>query len=336
MSYDLTEFVRWITEVYEPLVRVGTAAGDYARRVGDNTRELYGIADMACILYTIDELHPTESERQEWLEGLQSFQDPGSGYLIALTASLSKVHNTAFAIGAMNLFEENLSNGKRPEHRLRFARNFDAAESMERYVGSLNWETNVYESGENSIGLASAFANVTDTVGPEWFAWLMNYFDTRFDPNNGMLGQDKPSGGDTDQIGGTFHFAFFWEYFGRQMPFSDQRVDAILGLQGPTEIWAGDNPWWMPFDSIYMLSRVASYSDYRKEDIRNSVQRAVEVCYERAMDQACRETDFYYPELGVHTLTGAISLFAVAQQFLGDEIISPKPLRLVLDRRPYI
>ena len=165
----------------------------------------------------------------------------------------------------------------------------------------------------------------------------MDYFDSRFDPSNGMLGQDKPPEGDTDQIGGTFHFAFFWEYFKRQMPFPDKRVDAILGLQGRTNIWAADNPWWMPFDSIYMLSRVASYSDYRKEDIRNSVQRAVEVCYEHAMNQTCRETDFYYPELGVHTLTGAISLFAAAQQFLGPhEVITQKPLRLVLDRRPYI
>ena len=36
-------------------------------------------------------------------------------------------------------------------------------------------------------------------------------------------------------------------------------------------------------------------------------------------------------------VTGAISLFACAQQILGPElVITERPLELVLDRRPYI
>jgi hypothetical protein len=41
--------------------------------------------------------------------------------------------------------------------------------------------------------------------------------------------------------------------------------------------------------------------------------------------------------LAVHTVTAAINMAAEAQQFLGaQEVVTDRPLRLVLDRRPFI
>ena len=41
--------------------------------------------------------------------------------------------------------------------------------------------------------------------------------------------------------------------------------------------------------------------------------------------------------LGVHLLTATVSLFAEAQAFLGAaEVVTTRPLRLVLDSRPFI
>jgi hypothetical protein len=43
------------------------------------------------------------------------------------------------------------------------------------------------------------------------------------------------------------------------------------------------------------------------------------------------------PKLPVHSVTAAISIAAEAQKFLGaQEVITDRPLRLVLDRRPFI
>ncbi len=338
MAYDLTEFCGWILDRFERDVRFGRGAGQYGGYVGDHEPNLYGTADMACILYTLGALDPSERQRTEWLRRLQSFQDPCSGYFVSRTARLGKVHNTAFALGAMRLFDKALTVGKWPAHPLRFASAYRTPGEMESYVRTLDWHSAVYPAGEDVVGLASAFFNVRGTVKPSWFRWLLDFFDAHlFDSTSGMVGRCKPPSGDLDQIGGTFHFAFLWRQFKRAMPFPRQRVDAILALQRPNGLWSEDNPWWLTLDALYMLVDVALQSTYRQSDVRRAVETSVALCYERAMDRSGREESFCSPELGVHTLTGAVSLFAVAQGFLGtDVIVSKKPLRLVLDKRPYI
>ncbi len=332
MAYDLRPFTTWITEEFAPSVHVGQGAGDYTRRGGGEYVEVYGTGDMACILYTLDSLNPTPTENAEWASTLRSFQDPGSGYLIAKTASLSKVHNTAFSLGAMNLFDA------QPDHPLVFSRNFITPELLQEYIESRDWTNGVYLGGEDVIGLASAFALVPGTVSDDWFIALFDYFDDNlFDPNNGMIGRDTPSEGTLDQIGGTFHFDFFWQYFDRAMPFAEQRIDAILGLQRDDGDWDPGNPWWMPFDAIYMLARAVSSCGHRVEDVRDCARGVVALAYDRIMDGSSRESYFVKQDMGVHTLNGALGLFAVGQNILGsDELQTTNPLRLVLDRRPYI
>ena len=150
MTFDLRPLEAWIVDVFEPAVRDGQDAGDYSRRVGGEFVELYGIADMACILYTLGRLTPDDKARSEWIRRLQSFQDPESGFLLAKTAYLSKVHNTAFALGALNLFDA------LPSHPLAFARNFDTPQKMEEYIASRDWHRGVYLGGEDVVGLASS------------------------------------------------------------------------------------------------------------------------------------------------------------------------------------
>ena len=62
MAHDLRPLKSWITEEFAPSVHVGPGAGDYARRGGGKHVEVYGAGDMACILYTLDDLNPTPTE----------------------------------------------------------------------------------------------------------------------------------------------------------------------------------------------------------------------------------------------------------------------------------
>ena len=83
------------------------------------TMELYGTADMACILYTIGRLHPTEKERSEWADAFNEFQNPDTGYLVEKSPTLSAITtSTAFALGAMNLLDLT------PQYPLKFAEDF--------------------------------------------------------------------------------------------------------------------------------------------------------------------------------------------------------------------
>ncbi len=332
MAYDLRPFTTWIIEEFAPSVRVGQGAGDYTRRGGGEHVEVYGAGDMACILYTLGNLHPTPAESLEWASTLRSFQDPGSGYLIAKTASLSKVHNTAFTLGALNLFDA------QPDHALAFSRNFKTAALMQEYVESRDWTTGVYLGGEDVIGLASAFALVPGTVPDDWFTALFDYFDEHLlDSKNGMVGRGTPAEGTLDQMGGTFHFAFLWEFYGRQVPYGDARIDSILGLRRPDGDWDTANIWWMPFDAIYMLTQAVSASGHRSDDVRQCVRSVVRLVLDRVMDESTRQRTFADADMGVHTLNGLLGLFAVAQEYLGrDEVRTDLPLRLVLKKRPYI
>jgi hypothetical protein len=153
-----------------------------------------------------------------------------------------------------------------------------------------------------------------------------------------MVGIDKPAAGDHDQIGGTLHFDFFWAALQRTLPGANERAAALLGMQQADGLWDDDNPWWLTFDAVYMLARtIPELDEQAAAEVRGSIGRATAAAAARSLDPALRSTDFVEPWMGAHTVTGAVSLFAVAQQVLGrDRVVTDQALQLVLDRRPYI
>jgi hypothetical protein len=338
-TWDVRPFEAWIVDEYLPSLRAGPGPGEYARRPGDGETALYGSADVACILYSLDRLDPPPEESAAWLQVLSGFQDAESGFFVDRAGMLSTAHNTGFAVGAMNLLRRELRNGELPRSPLRFAQLVREPADAERFAASLNWRADCYEAGENLIGHASSFFNVAGAIPASWFEWLVDYVErTKMDRANGMVGVDKPPGGDLDQIGGTLHFDFFWAALGRQLPFASARTQALLGLQLPSGLWDPTNPWWLSFDAVYMLGRtLPDLTANQAERVRAAVARAASALNARWSDPGIRESDFVEPWIGAHMLTGAVSFFACAQQVLGESrVITDRPLRSVLDRRPYI
>ncbi len=325
-TYDLRDFVRWIIEEFEPSVRLPGPAGHYARTVGGGL-ELYGTSDMACILYTIGRLRPTEKERAQWADAFQTFQNPDTGYLIEKDPTHAPLHNTAFALAAMQLL--NLT----PKYPLKIASEF---QSPRAYLSQLDWKKAVYNESHKGAGIGAIFALCPGLGSPAWFAEYFAACESLFDPRNGLMGQDKPAGGDSDQVGGTFHYSFLFNHFNRRMPYPQPRIDAVLGTQQADGYWRPDNHLWLTLDAMYLMTRTLRYCDYRAQDVRAAVRGIMR----RAM------AEFYSPRgrgksftghLQVHLVTCAISIAAEAQQFLGaQEVITDWPLRLVLDRRPFI
>lgn len=329
-DYDLRPFVAWIRETFEPSVRVGGRRGCYSHSVGDGNMELYGISGMADILYTIGDLHPDEEEWAVWRDSFYVLEDPESGYIHEKSFSHGVMHNMAFAVGAMNLL------GIPVRHPLRFADPYKSREGLTEFLDELDWENGVYGGSHGGAGLASILVMVPGVVDAEWFDWYFAYLDEMFDPASGMMGRNKPPKGDTDQVGGTFHYHFLYEYFHRTMPYPDARVDAVLGLQRDGGDWQEGNPWWMTLDALYLLTRTVRHTHYRLDDVRAAAHRATALCLERVMDPGLRH-EYFGEHFAVHSLNAAVCTFAEAQQFLGsEEIITEYPLQQVLDRRPFI
>ncbi len=325
--FDLREFVRWITAELEPSVRLPGGAGHYARAPGQTTPELYGVADMACILHTLGVLRPTDQERGEWAAAFQTFQQSDTGWLIEKSPTHTPLHNTAFALAAMQLMD------LAPVHPVTMTGEFTDARA---FLATLNWRTAVYVDSHKGAGIGSIHALVPALNRPEWFADYFAFCDNQFDPRNGLMGRDKPSAGDFDQVGGTFHYHFLYEHFNRPMPFPERRIDAVIGLQQPDGYWHPTNHLWLTLDAIYLLTRTLRYCPHRFEDVRGVVRNVMGILMRYFYLPEKRRTAFA-GQLPVHSLTAAISIAAEAQRFLGArEVVTERPLKLVLDRRPFI
>lgn len=326
-SCDMREFVHWILNEYEPSVRLPGGAGRYPSRPGLTEPALYGVSDMACVLYSIGELRPSATEREEWAKAFQLFQQPDTGWFLEKIPTLSPQHNTAFALAAMQLLD--LSPKYPVKADARYA-------NIRSYLGSLNWRTGVYSESHKGAGVGSIYELVPTLRSTGWFAEYFDTCDKLFDPNNGLMGQGKPPGGDIDQIGGTFHYSFLYQFFNRRMPYPEARINTVLGLQRPDGYWSPDNTLWMTLDAIYLMTRTLRYSNHRSEEVRASVRHIMKVLHQDVYSPEGRKKVFS-KAAGVHSLTAAINIAAEAQQFLGSQgIISDWPLKLVLDRRPFI
>jgi hypothetical protein len=324
---DLREFVRWILTEFEPTVRLPGGAGRYARAPGQTTTELYGVADMACNLYTLNELHPSEKERGEWLAAFQEFQNPETGWLREKDPTHDPLHNTAFALAAMQLLDLT------PHHPVKMEAKYT---DIRAFLETIDWRNEVYSGSHRGAGIGSIYALVPELGTPAWFAEYFRFCDSLFDPNNGLMGRDKPPGGDADQIGGTFHYHFIYSHFNRQMPYPEKRIDTVLGLQQPDGYWHPTNHLWMTLDPMYLMTRTLRQSPHRFADVQECVRRIMRVLV-REVYSADGRRQLLAGKMAAHSLTAALSIAAEAQQVLGShEIITEKPLKLVLDRRPFI
>jgi hypothetical protein len=283
---------------------------------------------MACVLYTVGALHPSVKGRAEWADAFELFQNPSTGWFREKEpATLTAQHNTAFALAAMQLLD------LAPRFPVRMGPEYS---DIRTYLNGLNWRTGVYPDSHRGAGIGSIYTLVPALRSPNWFIEYFATCDNLFDSNNGLMGRDKPASGDIDQVGGTFHYSFLYQFFNRQMPYPEKRIDSVLGLQRPDGYWSPGNHLWMTLDAIYLMTRTLRYCPQRIEDVRSSVRRVLKVLEQDIFSSKGRKTTFAQSE-GVHSLTAAISIAAEAQQFLGSrEVITDWPLKLVLDRRPFI
>jgi hypothetical protein len=325
--YDVRDFLNWVVKEFEPSARLPGGAGRYVRRQGDTDIELYGTCDMACILYTLGRLHPTEKERSEWADAFATFQDPLSGMLIEKSPTHSPLHNTAFALGAMQLLDQS--------PRLPLKMDLQYADPR-AFLNTLDWKTAVYTESHKGAGIGAIYALAPGLGSTRWFAEYFATCDSLFDPNNGLMGKGKPAGGDFDQVGGTFHYAFLYHHFNRRLPYPEKRIDAIIGLQRPDGHWDATNRTWLTMDAIYLLTRTVRYCPHRVDEVNATIRRSLDALVREVYSPEARKQAFA-GKMPVHTMTCAVSALAEAQQYFGaDVVISDWPLRMILDRRPFI
>jgi hypothetical protein len=288
----------------------------------------YGCADAANLLYTVG-VFPAPREWPAWIDVLRSFQEPQSGLFRESTHD--PLHTTAHVLGALELF------GAGPTHALTALASLRDPLQMQGFLDGLDWTWNPWGESHKGAGLYAALV-LANEADPLWqrvyFEWLWD----QADPETGFWRKGcVAAGGDAmlfHHLAGSFHYLFNHEYARQPLRYPQQMVDSCLRIARDNLFPPlGKTVGFAELDWVYCLDRAQRQSGYRfaesKEALSNFADRYC--AYLFGLDP---ETDAGLDDL--HQLLGAVSALAALQQALPGHLLSQRPLRLVLDRRPFI
>ncbi len=290
----------------------------------------YGCADAVNLLYTLGRLPERAEERSVWIDTLQSLQDPEDGLFHEETHD--PIHTTAHCVAALELLDA------LPRHPLRGLANLREPGAMEAFLESLDWSGNPWIESHRGAGLYAALVLVRD-VDAAWedryFGWLAR----EVDPATGLLRRDcVPEIPKAElllfpHLAGTFHYLFNFEHARRALPHPEGLVETCLRVFErelfPFSRYVG----FAEIDWVYCMARSLRRCDHRAADAQGALAAFAErhVAFLTSLDPA---TDEGLDDL--HNLFGTVCALAELQTLLGDRLRSDPPLRLVLDRRPFI
>jgi hypothetical protein len=291
----------------------------------------YGCADAANILYSIGRFPSDPDERQSWISTLQDLQNPGTG--LFEEATHHPIHTTAHCIAALELFDA------RPRYPLLDLHSLRKPRALTAFLDGLNWRGNPWRESHRGAGLYAAMV-LAGEVNDEWeqayFAWLWEEADpvTGF-WRKGQVGNVEA--GETNSLfphlAGSFHYLFNHEYAHRPLRYPAAMIDTCLEIERSGQFPLGNRISFAEIDWVYCLSRAVRQSGYRYEEVRQVLYTFAER-YLAFLNTVETQTDDDFNDL--HQLFGMTCCLAELQQTLPGLFRTHKPLKLVLDRRPFI
>ncbi|MEA3407872.1 MAG: hypothetical protein U9R48_07310 [Chloroflexota bacterium] len=334
--FDIRDLVNTIEEI---VARHNLGTGGAYRRWNwqdeQGGRDLglnpYGCADAANILYTIGHFPGNPEKRGRWIETLQGLQDRESGFFHEPTHH--EIHTTAHCIAALELFDA------RPPHALRSLAPLRNVAKMTDFLENLDWKENPWSASHQGAGIYVALV-LDDEVS---FAWQEAYFSwlwEAWDPASGFLRKGcvapVPHGDSVSifpHLAGTFHYLFNHEYARRPLRYPKAMVDSCLEIWNRQLYPLGRRVGFAEIDWIYCLTRSLRQTGHRFADCQEALTDFAEryVPYLQGLD---KENDEGLNDL--HSLFGSVCALAELQRALPGTILTERPLKLVLDRRPFI
>ena len=310
--------------------------GKYARWLrqdADNTRQLgineYGCADAANILYTIGEFPSTSQSREQWVKTLQDFQNPETG--LFEEATHHTIHTTAHCIAALELFDA------KPRYPLKNLIQFTDKAILYALLDNLDWENNAWSQSHQGAGIYAAMV-LTDSVDSKWqqdyFSWMWE----NADPETGFWKKGTVCNGTASLyqfMAGGFHYLFNHEYAHMPLRYPERFIDSCLEMYQTSAFpdYFGQKTGFIEMDWVYCLNRARRQTPYRYHDCQEALT-AFSKTYTDFLSSMDAQSHDGFDDL--HMLFGSVCCLAELQQALPGIVKSTKPLKLVLDRRPFI
>lgn len=326
--------------------------GEYRRWIWQNekgTRNLgkneYGCADAMNLLYTINDFYCDEETRRARIAALQSMQDPETGLFHESTHH--PYHTVAHCTGALQLFDA------KPIYPITaFKKYLDSKEELyDLLENGIDWKSKPWGQSHLGAGVYAALVN-SDEITPEFSENYFAWFRDNADPVTGFWKKDfadkAPLNGCTMCVGdqavlfqymaGGFHYLFNHEYAKQPLMYPDKVIDSSIalyksGLPSTFGMFCG----FIEIDWVYCLTRAMRQSKHRYDEAIACLEDFAEkfVGYMTKDDYTVQDRfgDFFND---LHCLFGMACCLAELQQTFPGKLVSDKPLKLVLDRRPFI
>jgi hypothetical protein len=291
----------------------------------------YGCADAANLLYTINHFPQDPAERAGWVAVLRGMQDPAGG--LYTEATHTPLHTTAHCIASLELFDA------LPAYPLNGLAELRQPAAMEAFLDGLDWQARPWTESHKGAGLYAAMT-LAGEASVEWqaryFAWLARENDpaTGF-WRRGCIRQAEQSGvvSRFPYLAGSFHYLFNHEYGRMPLAHPAAMIDTCLELRRSDPFPLGSSVGFAEIDWVYCLTRASRQSGHRYAEVRAALEGLAEQYIPYLLGLNAAEDDGLND---LHQLFGAACGLAELQSALPGLIRTDKPLRLVLDRRPFI
>ncbi len=323
-----------IADVHRTVAMAETAPGHYRRYADGSVEETgdnpYGCADAANILYTLEAFPRDAETRQVFVEALNGLQNEDG---LWREDTHHPIHTTAHCIAALELFD---TGPARPLSALAELR--DPAK-MVAFLDALPWQENPWRASHQGAGLHTALT-LSGEADHAWrdayIAWLAD----NADPETGFWrrGTQVPvehAGSRTlfPHLAGSFHYLFAMQYERAPLIHPERMIDSCLALYAEDEFPLGRTVGFAEIDWVFCLNRAGRQSPHRFDERTAALEGFAHkyVDYLRVLDP------LENPNIrDLHMLFGVLCALTELQLALPGFIRTERPLRLVLDRRPFI
>lgn len=309
--------------------------GKYARWLWQdtrNTRELgvnpYGCADAANILYMLGHFPRVVEERAEWVETMQDMQNKETGLFYEKTHH--PLHTTAHVTAALELFDA------APKYRPYEALSFLDEGVFEKLMDSLDWK-HPWSESHKGAGVY-VILNLCGVSNPKWNENYFKWFWDNADSNTGFWRKgDFESEGHAPiwhYMAAGFHYMFNHESAHMPVRYPEKIIDSCIKMyhEGGHPSF-GKRSDFIEIDWVFCLTRASEQTSYRFDEVREVLREFAEKYLE-----FWKNVDWEHEETvnDMHMLFGGACALAELQRVLRGELVSDRPLKLVLDRRPFI
>lgn len=329
--HDLRPFIRSVETIVQRHALENP--GEYTRWLTQNesgNRDLgstpYGCANAANILYTIDALPDAPHERQAMIQVLQRFQDAETG--LFTNPGNYETHTTAFVSGALKLLNA------KPLYTAKALRKYESKAALYQFMDDIDWAKNPWLGSHLGAGLYASML-LTGTSTDAWEDLYFSWLNANADPETGLWKRGFLHGAPRfHYLAATFHYVFNYEHAKRALPYPKELLDTcIQAYREGACIDFAKEVGWPDIDFAYLLARVQRRAGTRFDETQTILREIADGLISQLlrMDTMASET-----LNDLNTLFAIVCALAVLQDALPGYIRTSKPLKLVLDLRPFL